>query len=425
MQYYEWHRINCTYHDDNRRRQEIACPSSLTCVVFDKYKPWKPHIYRGCRLYYRKYSRHYILTQNPGLFDVDFTDIETWLRNSWNTLAIITSDILNNVTVANNYTQTVIDVSDQLPEDVIDTLLDERCYTIFNGLTVMLALHRHGVFRCRQIYDILKLFVATYGAQPFQIVPEDWHVLYYDRNIPNIADHPWYYVNMGRPWADVKIMQLFRCDSDPFPQLVMGTTVIYTSAHSAMFPYFNQSFWNSHSEWLTFEEAVSVTPDYEGFFMAVTRTKRAFKWYLNNHENVATKFNQVTVPSFYYRFYQDIFTIYNSGFRQSRIRKVWNLYIEQTNAQRLLSFILRRQHRFSIPVGFLKDIVSYNVNIFEDGIIHYLRAGGGNVATFYNHYILKRMMSRFLVINRLQTDTSEIKTVMNKFMQDNKRYLWI
>lgn len=423
MQFYEWHRINCTYSNNvGNYRQEIASPQRLLfCVLDNIYNPWRIYRHDGCVLYYKRFHHYFILTQKPRMFDFSFSTPEDWLENHWDTLAIITTDISNNIATSNNYHQTRVYIAGHHPENILDDLIDEKCYTVFNGLTLFLALHRIGILKCNTIYATLQQFVATNGVQPLQNVPDDWHEIYYDRNIPNIADHPWYYLCMGIPWADRKIMELFRWnDIDPFPEMVTQSMVVFTSAHTAMFPYFNISFWKSHEEWLSFDE--NIIPDYTGFFMGVTRTKRAFKWYLNNHENVATKFRQVVTPSYCYRLFHTLFNIYNSGYQQARIRRIWKLYILTCCQPRLLNYLLRRHQTMYIPIGFLKDIVPH-VNIYETGVLNMFQTGVGTVDLYYRKYIERTIMWRLKGVEML-CPTHEHRVVISQFLKENKSMLW-
>ena len=399
--------------------EEIAAPAKLVEVV-DSLKPlneWRI-LQRGNDIFYTaSFSSFHIVTQHPSIFCANPEFNEEWLLNKWNVLFLVTT----------RYFDT---------HDTLDALLDHHCYTVCNGFTLFLALHRFGRLRVKHIYDGLRRFVATHGSQPFQVVQTSWEALYYGLPINNIADIPWYYACTGPAWADVKIVNLFRENAhgqlDPYAQIIRNDNVVYyTSCFSAMIPYFNRQHWESHlvhSQWPhpNHDEQV-FRPNINDFLLAVCRTKRSFKWFEPRCQHYITTicacFEHDTKGML--MILSVLCNLYDARYRCRRLRQIWRLLISECSYKSILENVL--VYTFSdyflpnVPIGFFVDSLPH-ANLYLNNLVRLFSHASAPLLSshrlFYKKYLEKRIHQRLMVINRFP---HPINTLINTFIKEKSR----
>ncbi|NBU81968.1 MAG: hypothetical protein EBS55_10015 [Flavobacteriaceae bacterium] len=208
--------------------------------------------------YFKTILSHYILTDDLEFIDTfDLNNYEEWLYKNWNKLLFISNET----------------------ECTLEFVIQTEQYTIINGLTLILGLHKINIIKMKSLFPIFQKFVATNIL--YQEIPEIWNHLYYNVSY-NIADFPLFYLSTGPHWAHEKIIDLFRAgEIEPF-----YNHSDYTSCYSCMLPHFNINHWKSHNrfnKWLETELSdVSIYPKVKDFFIAITSKKSSYKFFVNN-----------------------------------------------------------------------------------------------------------------------------------------------
>lgn len=378
---------------------EIAAPEK---IVATNWEHAKVYTYRQQPFYVHQCQDSYFLTDTPSMFDVpDNSQLRTWLYSNWNKLALITCQ------ASNTFPERTIKHGVSLKE-----LLDNKCFTVFNGLTLLLARHRLGLLKSKDIYLILCDFVATFGTQPFQDVPEHWHTLYYNRNVPNIADFPWYYLCMGPNWAATNVIELFSdINLNRFLLHTFYNFHVYSSAQSVMYPHFNMSIYKMTREFdASAPYDTRCIPDLEGFCRAITRNKRGIKHFPNGIE-LEFVHQYKHDYEFICHFLKAIVQTYNHQ-PSTRVRKLFGSTFKDKYIKYVFVMILMD---YTIPIPILKDILRC-VNVFDT-----LDNPGIDITSFnrgtellYSLYAKKRIID-VIRDKKLDTVTKQLeKTIMFK-----------
>ena len=286
-------------------RREIADPEKLTAVAAATATSWGVKSYKASYYYVKKVEWHkpfisfkhgnpvtegrfYVLCEKPSVF-VDpttpcFTDkLTDWLEEWWQTPFLITTSIYSCGTceygIANGrYPHRRIIIDNNSSE--LQQLLGGRCYTIANGLTYVLAMHRMGYLKTLAFESSLRAFICKHHMNDiFQQVTLPWMPFYYGHPTQHIADFPWYYICMGPRFANHRIVSLLTpWEDESFPHLILHNWIALTSCRSAVLPAFNRGVWN------TVNETFTGTPDIYGYLLAVGCTRSGWKWWLENPE---------------------------------------------------------------------------------------------------------------------------------------------
>lgn len=408
---------NETRHCRYCPREEIAHPLKLKAVVdainipptsiplqwqiFNNninvyYTSWLPW-YKMYRHYddYIHTSLFHIVTERPAMFTlfsklvnnplysrenckprsseaIDYTrELHDWLLRWWNSPFLITIPIMHNRNGAfitdNMYPPNRMWLNDYPPGQYLDLQLTHQSYTIANGLTLFLAYHRLGIITANIAYPILNSFIKITDPHVFQDVTDVWYNLYYSTTIPHIADFPAYYVAMGPHFAHENVVRLFDTLVDfQFSELMIPTTIVYTSPYVTMFPYFNTALWKhykSHDSWLNtanieIDTGDVIFSDISGFIHGILSTKRSWKYWEANYEELLVSIAESYISveklledllqtcSYYYKYGSP----YHNRSLKRKVRKIWNNVLE----------ILDIDHVF-IPDLFKKFILKYQL----------------------------------------------------------------
>ena len=421
-------------------REEIAHPLKLKSIVdsalnWDIYRhnmdtfymTWLPWF-----RYYKSYNENlhtslvHILTEKPSMFSLfkniiynpDYTlanlknksisanlrnDLNNWLTIWWNCPFLITIPIIHDSRGAfitdNLFPPRRMYLHNSPSEEYLDLQLTHQSYTICNGLTLFLAFHRLGIINANIAAPILKNFIDMNRPHIFQDVTDTWYNLYYGTAIGHIADFPSYYISSGPNFAHINVIRLFEADFDyQFAQTIVPTTIIYTSPLIAMFPYFNTTNWNyfqSNEIWLNtlninYENGDLLYPDITGFIHAMLTTKRSWKYWQCNYEEILDNLAQCYISV--EKLLEDLiqcccyYYIYGSPYHnkslKKKIRVMWNDIINTLDKTKTIlppifnRYILKHQmcERLihvgrigalwmnEMPYGLLKDIFNKYIN---------------------------------------------------------------
>lgn len=364
---------------------EIAAPDKVISVSTTNFVP---RIVQGNFYFVATFSDYYILTDCVSMFDSNIKKDFEWLKSYWNCLALITTN------TTNNYPTVRCDHAD------LPSLLDNRCYTIVNGLTIYLAYHRARKIRARDALPVLQNFVATFSQSPLQPVTVAWEHLYYGKNVPNIADLPWYYTCMGPQWADPRICRLFYTDS--FVYHSTNASILYASPRNAMYPYFNPDIYN-----LDPDQDVPLDP--ETMLTAVTRTKRSMKYASMLYTSTPTAINTDV-----YKLIKAYSKLYICA--PARLTKIVRMLLKPSMANDILNLV---RDNVDVPIPILKHVLK-TTEISKAVVESLEKSNHKNVATFLHHYVYKAVECRLMAIYRLTEDNYTVRQAVLKYLQENK-----
>jgi hypothetical protein len=473
-------------------REEIAHPIKLKNIVEDDTLVWKIHTYMNDTFYatwlpwfrhYRFYNNTistesiYILTERPALFEsfkniihnyksnkIEFINkLKDWLSRWWNAPFLVTIPILYNdgnlYTIENLYPFTKTKLNDYHKEDYLNVLLNNRSYTICNGLTLFLAYHRLGLISANIALPILTNFIHRNDPFILQDVTDVWHNIYYGMAIPHIADFPAYYVCTGPDFAHENIVKLFKpyFDFNFVYTNIAELFNLYTSPFTAMFPYFNPCIWKQLYEinrWpiMTPNTNDMIIPDMSGFIHGMLTTKQSWKYWCNNYNEILLliKLNYISNEKLVEDlvFICSYFYIYGSHYYTRSIklktRKMFNMILNVLDNDKIYipSIIFRYLLKFQmtdrlrnigypeltlindIPYGFLKDIFMSYRDVLHPyiKIDYYIISRNIDVIrTIYPDIILSqyKLLNNDQIINDNTIVNNELPNNINETLNDN------
>lgn len=292
-------------------RREIADPMKLLEVVNDQ-SPWSVFIhasqddtsptpfftkkqawYQQLQTLWPKTTEgeFYILCERPELFNSmkdllndPNANLEDWLELWWQTPFLITTSVYTCEDLPNCLYGIVNGAHPPLRCELeigncLDGLLQGRCYTIGNGLTLALAMHRAKAMKLRSklfAHNLFKFMERHDFRHLYQDVTSSWMGLYYGHLSQQIADFPYYYVCMGPKFADQKVIfMLLPGESESFPHVLKGNNVALTSYKTSMLPYIHTSVWHSLGD-----TYVGI-PDIRGMLTAIICNRNTWRWWTN------------------------------------------------------------------------------------------------------------------------------------------------
>ena len=339
-------------------RREIADPEKFAAVVASQ-SSWNVISYKASYYYSKKVEWHkslrsfsgsapvnegsfYVLCEKPTLFAAPATiagNLTEWLEEWWQTPFLITTSIYSceqcNYGIANGrYPHRRIHIDNNY--SALHQMMRGRCYTIGNGLTYALSMHRMGHLKTTAFENTLRTFLSNHHMSDiFQQVPVSWMHFYYGHPTQHIADFPWYYICMGPRFADPRIVSmLVPSEDETFPHLILHNWIALTSCKSAMLPAFNKGIWDALSDTFT------GTPDIYGFLMAVGCNRSAWKWWLNKPE-VLTRWIRLGYLQHLLMF---SFTLYKNGsdnghLARNRLQFIWKQVFSIVDLETLSSTV--------------------------------------------------------------------------------------
>jgi hypothetical protein len=151
-------------------RDEIADPRKLLLLINSCPKEWSIYHYNNKYFYsilipwnkiYNSYGNkiegHYfrVLCQNPSMFTMQNISTEDWFRKNYYKLFLISHVITSSVPAHNIYTKKYISKNNnslislnnisQNSDEEMNSIIMNKCYTICNGVILLLALHRLNI----------------------------------------------------------------------------------------------------------------------------------------------------------------------------------------------------------------------------------------------------------------------------------------
>lgn len=463
-------------------RDEVAHPSKLMDVVRATQRTWREININAGTMYYMRFeydqrfysnlvsSHFYVLTDSASIsmftdaarvaWD-DEQDMYEFLEKHGSTMFAITSPVFRLETShpGNDiYYSIPIDVNHtplyMTPGNMVELrdMINSRCYTVCNGFTLFLAMVRGRGWSGK---------VAWYALQRWREVQTNihqgdvWHNLHIDHPVPMISDFPAYYATMNPPVPFRFMSLLDREDGMPLSQFVEEvdedtTSCVYATPMTSMFPYFHKSlfhyynpkFYVSDDRLPMFETPFGTDEndeqlvDIEGFFIAMLRSKRAWKWWKQNgvlYMRRAYEMNGSSIGFLMYCF-QVLFYLYRRpyydvSYSHSRVRSMWILLIElfdisphdmklflQVSIVRgaiYRHFGIQRWHP-SFPISFLVDVL----DIYKDRIDWFSVHNSRIFTTHtYDHTVMGAIFAPYLTLQNEHTNEYQLRCSMYQLLK--------
>jgi hypothetical protein len=276
-------------------------------------------------------------------------------------------------------------------EDLLSQLIDDGCYTVGTGLTLALAMHRLGFFSAQSMTRALIRFMD--GEPWYAELPLEYHDLYLNHLIPQIADHPYLYACTGPDVAHIDVTSyLLRTYNVPshITQVITTTKHLYTTPFVAGLPHMTAQ----HMQLLDFnsmfsvpesEEGDTMTIDVMGLFQNVLRNKRTWKWWLRHQDTALDKIlksfecldDAVTFTL------KRLFKLYRKGSNR-RVRHIWKGIFARVDTKTMqtwlhkylmLRYIKTALKRHGVylatcwipypPIAFIKDLLAFYKDDFD------------------------------------------------------------
>lgn len=247
-------------------REEIASPSKLLALCQLTANDWDEYDMNGTiyqrawiqmRIRYPSLSKKvsslgfYGLVQDPDMLasilsvSNDVSSQLQWLREFALKPIIVTIPLISYrtkyqevlYTISNTFPQRTIQVSPIT--DLTDQMLANNAYTICNGLTLALALHRLG-FWADPIFHVALTSWFEENENIYTDITPEIQPLFVQHLIPQVCDHPFFYACMGRQKATIPVIEALRVKlniMEPFIQQHNATYSIATNASLQMLPY--------------------------------------------------------------------------------------------------------------------------------------------------------------------------------------------
>lgn len=312
-------------------REEIADPAKLFRCVYmvnswDTVQLDDACFFRGWIPWRKQYnfdrnketvtsSGVYVFTRSTVMFQTLRELLETrvyskahiaaWLHEWWNEVFLITSPIY--VSEPGGYAYSINNRYFVQRVPIVGTfdssrqLVMSHCYTMCNGLTLLIALHRLGIISASYVAFAVQQ-LKQHHPDFFQEVTEPWHEIYYGHFSPHVADHPYIYACMGEKPASLEVIRACQAEDDydsVLTQFGWGETRVYTSLPSAILTYFHRELWDRfilHDMWpllppMDDDDTLSI--DLVGFTQGIISSRRSWKWWLQNNQVILERLHSV------------------------------------------------------------------------------------------------------------------------------------
>lgn len=410
-------------------REEIAEPNKLLAVCQQPAYSWDPYTLenqnyttnRTWITWRKEYKMQntklnsngfYVLCEHPEMFssilDVDPEDPEAmreWLDTWCQQIAVISAPLMMMRTPTDSIFYGIPNDVNVTPFliipifDLTQQFIDQNAYTIINGLTIALAMHRIGVWHECVFYDVIRSWLSSLDMeQPWSEVTNDNSFLYLQHPIPHVSEHPLHYAVMGKEKAAYGIVRKLRKYiyphiDDPHVQFHTASFGYYTTVAASMFPYLDQKYWKMFVKpWKNaaeeFDEEDHVFHDKGGFFMSIVRSRRQWKWFKKNHHKYMFLWGSSADDT--ETILRRLFTMISnvSAYRtcSSRIRNIWKLLLVYTPPQYITHAVIRilissavkawivNENTWcaEVPIAFMKDLRAYHRYDLTQKRTHYI-----------------------------------------------------
>ncbi len=410
-------------------REEIADPKKLLAVCQQRPYSWDAysvenqnyHSQRTWITWRREYSMEnkklysngfYVLCEYPemfsSIFDVDpesSEEIINWIHTWCQQTAVITSPVMMMRTPTDSIMYGIPNDVNITPFalipifDLTQQLIDQNAYTVINGLTLALAMHRLGIWHEFVFNDVMRKWLSTLDMeQPWTEVTTDNSFLFLQHPIPHVSEHPLHYAVTGIDKASHGVVRklrkyIYNHMDDPHVQFHTGTFGYFTTVAASMFPYMNQKYWKMFAKaWRTasdsFDEADTVTHDIGGFLMSLVRSRSQWKWFQKHHHKYAFIWGHSADDT--EMILRRLFTMMHNpaSYRacSSRIRKLWKLLFVYSTPQHVHTAIVRIlissavrswivedvTWAAEVPIAFMKDLRAHHKYDFTQKRTHHI-----------------------------------------------------
>ncbi len=348
-------------------REEIAAPYKLLATAQRQMQDWDEveihdHMYMRTWVQMRtpypslsskvKSLGFYVATRDPEMFtrflDVQDTHVDMlhWLRRYGKNPAVVTVPLLNYRT---KYQDVLYYISNTFPQrvvlcgqhtDLTIQMIENNGYTICNGLTLAIAMHRLGFWSTYAFQLAFNEWLREEDTIYTEILP-DIQELIVQHAVPHICDHPYYYSVMGRSKANILVIKMLHNAYEvyePYTQVQDENIMVVTNATLQMMPYAPMHVFDYVTHHSLKDEEINVKvhkTDLGGLLHALFTQKSIWKrWQKTYRDTLELMMSQSDSPdNFIHQCIRRSFMLYNKGsyagrLCTSRIRKFWGHLIE-------------------------------------------------------------------------------------------------
>ena len=348
------------------------------------------------------------------------------------------------------------------PADVLNHMINNRSYTLCNGLTLALALVRGRFVPGDVAISAMNTFfndTAWYAP-----VPEAFYALYITNLMPQTSEFPFLYVCMGPDSAPMEVIRYLNTQYESCMEHALITGVhhsdhiFYTSCKAAAIPHIRRRDADAFvlqrvtSNLAKIEELLDEDYDYHtldmgGFLRNIVATRGMWSWWRTHRGDLMDQLlhNYHIAPNIMMTvLLKRLFQIYNDGaYPHGRIRSVWRDVCEYFPPAQLQQWlrkflnILYYKHTTGTriwipepPVAFYKDVVDrldlYKRNP-DDGttLIEVMRKFAPMSTTgVFVGLIERRMLTRLCLLSRAACKNDSVWHALSAFMRERPSSLY-
>lgn len=401
-------------------REEYADPHKIFKILSLKQKKWNIiNIYDNYYYYLKipwnkKYNslKHsnieslyfYVITDEPSIFNhIPKNNFKQWLEcNSSKTFLISCPIFTYNdkfITYNSHIYPYCININQSITiYDEIRDVVYNNSYTICNGLTLLLSLHRLNKIDQNLLYiELFDWYKKFNNDGIYHIVNHNWENIYYTNNIALIADLPYYYLCFGPNFGSKTIRDIFKTNDDyyeVFSQYVNGNSIYITKQNVIMYPYYDKELFDTINEDIDNDnnnndenEIEKYNIDISGYIQSIISNKEIWEeWKYKKGFNINNiLINQTSsIFAILENIFKTCFYLYKYGsdnikINKKRIRELWNICMDELDIDKIIVPILFNAMLFRniiigklnknqlIPIVFIKDVLQkYNIDIYNN-----------------------------------------------------------
>jgi len=365
--------------------EEIACPHKITRVVPGDFKSLdilKP----GFKI--ASYSDYHVITNAPEMFDINLN----FNSNLANKMALITckkANIFPQQTKCNSN----FDIS---------YLLENKCFTIFNGITLILAHHRN-----RTIDSISTLrYLKSCKSLHQEFIPEQWEDYYYNKNIPNIADFPDIYASFGNTTSDTVLKYLYK---PPIVYYCTNSMGIFATSKKCQSKFLLQL----HSINKYFNGDI-VNPDYTRLLTHFSKSKRTMKTFIKEYKEYPLKWTGLHKYFFVVAFC--------NLYPKPRLLKILKVIFPNGNYLTDTVIKIIQMNKYDVPITLLKytfqnypipEIIKLNIKNTHK-----------NITIFFTKFVnINLILQRIMIVNEITKHNHTLNFLVLEYLKNNKHYI--
>lgn len=325
------------------------------------YSLWVPDTFKTTIKFGAVYQiGFYVLTQTPSIFDTchDLKENQKlynakWLLQHWNTTFLVTVPLLKFIPkVGDNDVQIDYIIPNYFPlrkvtiepdgEDQLEVMLTNRAYTMLNGFSLFIELNKSQHITDDVCMDAIRKLFRARGHSLYHEVELAWQELYYGHPNMHVSDNPWFLANMGKRPVSLKVMNLLApIDDDIIMNMPFGATHTLTTIKTTMLAHLDPVRWEMMKgpRWydspMVLNDGDRYFPNLMDFFIGITRTRGAWKWWLKNceeyleelYDSMANGLNRIQIVEHFLTCALHLYTHgkeYRPRLCYSRIRTLWH-----------------------------------------------------------------------------------------------------